>query len=77
MKAIVTVKLRDNPYRRALGHDPENKKRGNCPILKNKFCTDITGDHHSYLEKGRDEAEIKKRAEVKGFHVTRIEVIEE
>lgn len=77
LKAIVTVRLRDNPIRRALGHDPRNKKRGNCPILKNKLCTDITGEHHSYLGEGKDEAEIRKMAQVKGFHVTRIEVIEE
>ena len=69
MKAIVTVKLKKNPF-----HNPRDKKTGNCPI-QNCICTDITGSHHSYIETGKDRDEIIQKAEQKWGHVTRIEII--
>jgi len=71
MKAIVTVKLPRNPK-----HDPRNKKTGQCPLDINVCCTDVTGSHHSYIETGENEAEIRQKAREKYGHVTRTEVIE-
>ena len=72
MQAIVTVKLpRDS------SHDPRNKKSGKCPLFKEYagsfLCTDVTGSHHSYIEHGDSLMEIRKNAEKKFGHVTRIE----
>ncbi len=70
MKAIVTIKLKKN-----LNHNPNNKKTGKCPITNNE-CTDITGEHHSYIETGNSLKEIEMKAKNKWGHITRIEVIE-
>ena len=43
MKFIVTVKLPKNKE-----HDPHNKKTGPCPV-NGETCTDVTGEHHSFL----------------------------
>jgi len=73
MKAIVTVKLPRN-----LDHDPKNKKTGKCPLFtqySGSFtCTDITGQHHSYIEYGESLDDIRRKAKLKFGHVTRIEV---
>lgn len=69
MKAIITVKLPKN-----LQHNPHDKQIGNCP-LSNKVCTDVTGEHHSYIESGRSKYEIIIKASKKGKHITRMEVI--
>ena len=66
---IVTVKLAKNPE-----HDPENKKVGSCPY--SPLCTDVTGEHHSYLEESfPDEQAIRAHLEEQGVHVTRIEAV--
>lgn len=44
---------------------------------RKRRCTDITGEHHSYIEAGTSLEDIKKKAEEKFNHVTRIEVFEE
>ena len=70
MRAIVTIKLKRNP-----NHNPKDKKKGECPITNNE-CTDITGEHHSYIEIGNSLKEIEMKAKNKHSHITRIEVIE-
>lgn len=67
--AIVTIKLPRNP-----DHDPKNKKHGKCPI-KDEYCTDITGSHHSYLASGESLDEITRNAYTEFGHVTRIETL--
>jgi len=69
MKAIVTVKLPKNP-----DHDPTHKCVGICPV-SSKLCTDITGQHHSYVEEGDNLADIEKKAARKYNHITRLEAI--
>jgi hypothetical protein len=61
---VVTVKLDKNPE-----HDPQNKKTGKCPF--SAHCTDVTGQHHSYLTSGYTEEEV--RALWQQYHITRIE----
>jgi len=69
--AIVTVKLPRNPR-----HDPRNKRIGNCPIhTERRTCTDVTGSHHSYIERGATMDEIITKAQTKFGHVTRVEEI--
>lgn len=80
MQAIVTVKMPRDPK-----HDPRNKKVGTCPLFKPPFtpfklqgsftCTDMTGEHHSYLETGDDIDDIQKKAAAKFKHITRVEEI--
>jgi hypothetical protein len=76
MKAIVTVKLQRNPK-----HNPANKVEGECPLSKQLgvsiYCSDVTGEHHSYIEEGKTIAEIEDKAKRKFGHVTRIEILEE
>lgn len=71
MKAIVTVKLPRNPH-----HNPQRKRSGRCPLI-NRFCTDVTGSHHSYIETGKDRWDIERKVKKKYGHVTRIEVTED
>ena len=73
MKAIVTIKLEYLPIRKATN----NKVSGGCPLLPNRFCTDMTGNHHSYIEEGKDIDDISQHANKKHGHITRIEVIQE
>jgi len=76
MKAIVTVKLPRN-----LWHDPRRKKFGACPLSKFLkiyiFCSDITGEHHSYIETGTSIGDIETKAKAKFAHITRIEIADE
>jgi len=71
--AIVTVRVKRDPY-----HYPKDKKVGICPLRWSEglVCTDVTGEHHSYIESGKHLGEIQKKAEARFGHVTRIEVIE-
>jgi len=71
MMAIVTVRLQRNP-----NHNSAFKRTGKCPI-DGRLCTDITGSHHSYIETGFSLMDIQSKARRKGFHITRVEVIEE
>jgi len=72
VKAIVTVKV-SRPVR----HDPFNKKTGPCPVNPEMICTDVTGEHHSYIETGNSLEHIRNLARAKFGHVTRIEEIKE
>jgi len=68
---IITVKLKH-----LIKHDPKVKLTGICRVKKSQ-CTDITGEHHSFLhveDDYRDPNNIKRVFEQKGFHVTRVEV---
>jgi hypothetical protein len=71
MRAIVTVKLERNPK-----HDPSHKKDGMCPV-SGKYCTDITGQHHSFVVDGTSIPDIQNRTLLRYKHITRIEVIDE
>lgn len=59
---IITVKQARNP-----NHDPRNKKSGACPF--SVFCTDVTGEHHSFLGTEMDAERLRQE----GVHITRIE----
>ena len=72
MKAIVTVKLQKN-----LRHDPYHKVQGRCPLNPNVWCTDVTGEHHSYVESGTSLEEIAVKASTRFKHITRIECFNE
>ena len=63
---IVTVKLPKNPE-----HDPHNKKTGTCKF--SDLCTDVTGEHHSFLYEGDSVEWVRRHWTSKGTHVTRVE----
>lgn len=70
--AIVTVKLPQNGRSQQV-HWGHSKTRGKCPLRQGGVCTDVTGNHHSYIEFGESIDEIQKKAEKDYGHVTRIE----
>jgi hypothetical protein len=70
MLAIVTVRL---PYDK--NRHSGNKRRGECPLNSSVQCTDTTGNHHSYIEAGKDLDDIGRKAVEKHGHVNRIEEI--
>ena len=61
---IVTIKLPRHP-----DHDPHNKISGDCPV-HGATCTDLTGQHHSFLIRDTD---LWKLDTIENLHVTRIE----
>jgi hypothetical protein len=63
---LLTVKLPRNP-----AHDPANKVIGACPV-NGKFCTDVTGQHHTLLFLSYD-ALTAFLADHPDLHVTRKE----
>lgn len=63
---IVTVRTARNPE-----HDPQAKKTGRCPF--SAACTDVTGEHHSFLAAGQSAREIAERYRRLGHRVTRVE----
>lgn len=65
---LVTVKLPRNP-----DHDPTNKVAGNCPV-NGAPCSDITGQHHTVRVLASSEEGARLWAEVKRFHLTRVEL---
>jgi hypothetical protein len=65
---IVTIKLPRNP-----AHNPAEKQTGPCPVSPS--CTDVTGQHHSYLTEAESERAARTRAEFNHGHVTRIEAV--
>jgi hypothetical protein len=68
---MVTIKLRKNP-----DHDPHNKKTGVCPANPDKLCTDVTGEHHTFLAFGKSlDTVMVIWSEEMGMHVTRIEEV--
>ncbi len=74
MKAIVTLRMPRNP-----SHDPRNKIIDYCPLSEElAICTDVTGEHHSYVECGENLGQIKEKALKKfpnALHITRIEAL--
>jgi hypothetical protein len=70
MMYAVTIKLSRNPK-----HDPRNKKIGTCPAMGGE-CTDITGEHHTYVVHAKSTEDAYDTARIAGFdHVTRIESV--
>ena len=70
MEAIITIRLKRN-----LNHNLKDKIKGKCPIINNNECSDVTGEHHSYIETGNSLKEIEIKAKNKYSHITRMEVI--
>lgn len=64
---LVTVKLPKNP-----NHDPHNKISGPCPIAPMNFCSDTTGEHHTFVSRLDSVMEIKEMYG-NSYHITRIE----
>jgi hypothetical protein len=67
---LVTVKLAKNPE-----HNPREKKTGPCPI-SGKPCTDVTGEHHTFLAdlEGMSAEDAREVYETV-YHVTRVEAV--
>lgn len=61
---LVTIKLPRNP-----DHDPKNKVTGICPVTKS-HCTDVTGEHHTFIETGKV---VQIEEKYKDYRITRIE----
>jgi len=57
-------------------HDPKNKVTGECPV-SGEPCTDVTGEHHSFICRGDDLSTAESvRDTYKGiYHVTRVEKV--
>ena len=78
MQAIVTIKLSKNTR-----HNPKKKLGGECPIstlipFTGRFCTDITGQHHSLLIEAESLSRIAQKARAlfgEDVHITRIEQV--
>ena len=66
---VVTVRsLTKNP-----DHDPQNKKAGRCHW--SDHCTDVTGEHHSFVFYGTEDNARKFVEGVPGWRITRLERI--
>jgi hypothetical protein len=68
---LVTIKLPKNPE-----HNPREKKTGPCPV-NGKPCTDVTGEHHTFLVETETEmsAEFVRGLYEPNYHVTRVEAV--
>ncbi len=68
---LVTVRLAKNPE-----HNPREKKTGPCPV-NGKLCTDVTGEHHTFLVEldDVDDAEAAREIYAGLYRVTRIETV--
>lgn len=67
---LVTIKLAKNPE-----HNPRDKKTGPCPVT-GKPCTDVTGEHHTFLAELEDVQAEDVRSLYEGiYHVTRVEQV--
>lgn len=62
---LVTVKMPKNP-----AHDPRAKQTGPCPFSDS--CTDVTGEHHTFLTNAAGLAELRTG----DTHVTRVELLQ-
>lgn len=69
MILIVTVKLPKRDWK----YNPKGKAFGTCQCKENLMCSDIRGEHHSFLMIGDTYEGIEKRARQKYGHLTRIE----
>lgn len=68
MKYLVTVKLKKGIY-----HNPKSKLTGHC--LFDALCTDVTGQHHTFVVVGSPEEFLKIEEKIRAqFHVTRVEM---
>lgn len=69
---IVTIRLPKNP-----DHNPHSKKTGICPA-SGAICTDVTGEHHSYLLFA-DDIDAAREGAINhlkpGARITRIEAV--
>lgn len=66
---IVTVRaLRKHP-----DHDPKNKRTGRCEW--SEYCTDVTGEHHSFLMNGTEERIRERIGAMNEWRLTRLERI--
>jgi hypothetical protein len=71
---IVTIRmLKKNP-----DHDPSNKESGRCVV--SGYCTDVTGEHHSFLMAGVEDEEevrelVRKYGQAHGYRLTRLEEV--
>lgn len=78
MLYAVTVRLPKNPE-----HNPRAKVTGVCPVTGDP-CTDITGEHHTFLADFDGHTLHGKEIDAEGvrefyrntFHVTRVESVE-
>lgn len=61
---IITIKQPKNKL-----HDPRNKQTGPCVV--SSLCTDVTGEHHSFIGTASDIEKLK----TDGTHITRIELL--
>ena len=66
MLYIVTVKQPKNK-----DHNPHDKKTGSCGYSDE--CTDVTGEHHSFVVDALNVDVIKER--MGALHITRIEKV--
>jgi hypothetical protein len=67
---LVTIRLPKNPE-----HNPRDKKTGPCPV-NGKPCTDVTGEHHTFLVDLEDFTVQDVREVYQGiYHVTRVEAV--
>lgn len=65
---LVTVKLPRNP-----DHNPRAKVTAPCQLGSGLECTDVTGEHHTYLVEATSRNTAQQHAEQHHGHVTRIE----
>jgi len=63
---IVTIKVKHG-----LSHNPRNKITGGCPQLWGSECSDVTGEHHSFIHIAEDIDSVKKQ--LNHLRITRIE----
>lgn len=63
---VVTIKSERRPE-----HDPRNKRTGTCRCSVE--CSDVTGQHHSYVTSGVSVAAVTESAKEEWGHVTRVE----
>lgn len=68
---LITIKLARNS-----SHDPQNKQKGPCPINPNSLCSDVTGQHHTFILKTTTERLVDQIEQLtKTYHITRIEQV--
>jgi hypothetical protein len=67
MLYLVTVKLARNP-----AHNPRGKVTAYCPV-GDEWCTDSTGEHHTFAVQTELSAEDVKMTYENQYHVTRVE----
>jgi hypothetical protein len=71
--AVTVRMLGKNP-----SHDPRAKKTGPCPF--SDMCTDVTGEHHTFLVLGTSATDVRDRLTRRaeggaslGYRLTRVE----